>query len=261
MLPMHFFKNMSFTSASIALSLVSFGQFTILFFLIPYLQTIEGYTTLESGLLVLPLAITLTVMATVSAHITRMIGTKYTVALGIGIAALGYLFIALLFRVDTGYPVVLLGQVIVGLGVGVAFSPATNSIMGSVPIDKAGVGSAMNDTTRQLGGALGIALLGTVLNQIYISHLSALQSVLTPEALAASESSVQAAHIVAASLGNSAVAHSLITAADQAYVSGMNQALIFGAVVLVGAALFSLRFLPAQVLRSPEIVLQDAPGD
>ncbi len=252
MLPMRFFKNMSFTSASIALSLISFGQFTILFFLIPYLQTVQGYNTLQSGLLVLPLAVTLTIMATLSARVTRWLGTKYTVALGIGVAAAGYLFIALTFRVDTPFLSILIAQVIVGFGIGTAFSPATNSIMGSVPVDKAGVGSAMNDTTRQIGGALGVALLGTVLNQIYIGRLNDLHSALTPAMLIASENSVQAAHIVAASLQNSGAAHSLISAADQAYVAGMNQALIVGAVVMVCAALFALRFLPSQVRRSEE---------
>ena len=252
MLPMHFFKNMSFTSASITLALVTFGQFTILFFLIPYLQTIQGYSTLESGLRVLPLAITLTVMATLSARISRRLGTKYTVALGIAVAAAGYIFIALTFRVDTAYVWVVVAQIIVGFGMGTAFSPATNSIMGSVPIDKAGVGSAMNDTTRQLGGALGIAILGTVLNQIYISRLGGLSSLISPAQLASSESSVEAAHLVAAALKNPATAHSLISTADQAYVVGMNQALIVGAVVLIGASLFALRFLPAQVHRNEE---------
>src|SRR5205814_1250360 len=128
--------------ASIALSLISFCQFTMLFFLIPFLQTIQGYNTLESGLRVLPLAVTLTIMATLSARITRRIGTKYTVTLGIAIAAAGYVFIASTFRVDTGYFSILVAQVVVGFGVGMAFSPATNSIMGAVPVDKAGVGSA-----------------------------------------------------------------------------------------------------------------------
>ncbi|MBI1258017.1 MAG: DHA2 family efflux MFS transporter permease subunit [Chloroflexi bacterium] len=257
MLPMRFFKNMSFTSASVALSLISFGQFTILFFLIPYLQTIQGYSTLESGLRVLPLAMTLTVMATLSAQISRRIGTKLTVALGIGITAVGYLFMGLTFQVNTDFLAVLVAQIVIGFGVGMAFSPATNSIMGAVPIDKAGVGSAMNDTTRQLGGALGVAVLGTVLNQIYISRLNGLEHMITPAQLASSENSVQAAHIVAAALTNSDAAHSLISVADQAYVVGMNQALLVGAGVLIATALFVLFFLPAQVRRSEEIAVGD----
>jgi EmrB/QacA subfamily drug resistance transporter len=253
MLPMRFFKNMSFTSANVSLTLVSFGQFTFLFFLIPYLQTVQGYSTLESGLRVLPLAITITIMATLSARISRRLGTKYTVAFGIALAAAGYIFMALSFRVDTPYIFILLSQVIVGFGMGCAFSPATNSIMSAIPVDKAGVGSAMNDTTRQLGGALGIAVLGTVLNQVYISRLSEMQATLAPNILALSQNSVQAAHIVAATMSNSSAAQSLISAADQAYVTGMSQALIVGAVVLIGASLFALRFLPSQVRRTEEV--------
>jgi hypothetical protein len=173
--------------------------------------------------------------------------------MGIGLAAFGYIFMALSFRVDTPYIFVLLSQIIVGFGMGCAFSPATNSIMSSIPVDKAGVGSAMNDTTRQLGGALGIAVLGTVLNQVYISRLSELQGTLTPNMLMLSQSSVQAAHIVAATMSNANAAQSLISAADQAYVTGMNQALIVGAAVLAGASLFALRFLPSQVRRTEEV--------
>ena len=187
-------------------------------------------------------------------HTSLLSGAGALLALGIAISALGYLFIAFTFNVDTAYLSVLIAQIIVGFGMGTAFSPATNSIMGSVPVDKAGVGSAMNDTTRQLGGALGIAILGTVLNQIYIGRLGGLSSLISPAQLASSESSVEAAHIVAATLNNSTTAHSLITVADQAYVVGMNQALIVGAVVLIGAALFALRFLPSQVRRSEESV-------
>jgi EmrB/QacA subfamily drug resistance transporter len=253
MLPMRFFKNMSFTSANVSLTLVTFGQFTFLFFLIPYLQTVQGFSTLESGLRVLPLAITITIMASLSARVTRRLGTKYTVAAGIALAASGYLFMALSFRVDTPYILILLAQVIVGIGMGCAYSPATNSIMGSIPIEKAGVGSAMNDTTRQLGGALGIAVLGTLLNQVYIGRLNELQGTLAPNMLEMSQNSVQAAHLVAASLSNSSAAASLISAADQAYVDGMSQALIVGAVVLIGASLFALRFLPSQVLRTEEV--------
>jgi EmrB/QacA subfamily drug resistance transporter len=253
MLPMRFFKNMSFTSANVSLTLVTFGQFTFLFFLTPYLQTVQGYTTFESGIRVLPLAITISIMASLSARITRRLGTKYTVAMGIALAAAGYLFMALAFRVDTPYLLILVAQIVVGFGMGCAYSPATNSIMGSIPVDKAGVGSAMNDTTRQLGGALGIAVLGTVLNQVYISRLADLQGTVAPNVLAMSQSSVQAAHIAAATLSNSNMAQTLIHAADQAYVTGMSQALIVGAAVLIGASLFALRFLPSQVRRSEEV--------
>jgi hypothetical protein len=88
---------------------------------------------------------------------------------------------------------------------------------------------------------------------VYISHLSDLQGTLAPNMLALSQSSVQAAHIVAATMSNSNAAQSLIRVADQAYVTGMNQALIVGAAVLIGASLFALRFLPSQVRRTEEV--------
>ena len=258
MLPMRFFKNMSFSVASIALSLVTFCQFSLLFLLTPYLQTVHGYSTLQSGLGVLPLAITLTIMATVSARISARIGTKYTVSLGIAIAAIGYLFIAASYQVDTSYLVILIGQVIVGIGVGAAFSPAANSIMSAVPIAKAGVGSAMNDTSRQLGGALGVAVLGTVLNLSYASSLNALKNpAMSASVMAQSANSVQAAHQVADALSSN-LRQVLLTASNQAYVTGMDHALIVGAIVLAVAALFVTVFLPAQIRYYDEIAAQRA---
>jgi len=254
MLPIRFFRNRSFTVASIAMAMVTFNQFSVLFFLSPYLQTVQGYSTLSAGLRLLPFALTLTIMASQSARISSRIGTKYTVALGITIAALGALFIAGVYKVDTPYSIIFISEVWLGFGVGMVFSPATNSIMGAVPVDKAGVGSAMNDTTRQLGGALGVAVLGTILNITYTDSIATLKTSLpqlSPDILAKLSSTVQAAHVIAATLPPE-IGTAIITNADQAYVVGMTHGLTVGGIVMFCAGLFVLAFLPAQVQRSEE---------
>lgn len=255
MLPMRFFKNPSFSAASVTLSLVTFSWFGSLFFLSQYFQTVEGYSTLQAGLLVMPLALIVAMVATFSARVTARLGTKRTVAFGISIATVGLLFTAFTFKTDTPVILAIIAQVILGIGMGSTFSPATNSIMSAVPIDKAGVGSAMNDTTRQLGGALGVAVLGAVMNITYLGNVGTLKSALpqlTKPTLDLIGSSVQAAHEVAATLPAQAQ-RIVIATANQAFVDGMRSALIVAAVILAVMAVFVLLTLPAQVQRAEEV--------
>jgi EmrB/QacA subfamily drug resistance transporter len=253
MLPMRFFKNMSFTGANLALVFVTFSLFGSVFFLSQYLQTVQGYTTLEAGILGLPLAFTLTFVASRSAFVAARLGTKYTVALGIAIAGVGLLFLATTLHEDTVYITIAAGQVILATGMGLAVSPATNSVMASVPIRKAGIGSAMNDTTRQLGGALGVAVLGTIMNNAYLQGISTLRTdlpLLPDAAYEAIASSIQAAHIVANNPAVPAAAHDIIVnTANHAFIAGMNEGMFIGALIMFGASLFALVFLPAYAKR------------
>ena len=135
-----------------------------------YLQTVHGYTPLEAGVRLLPMAFAAFVGRITSAWIAQKIGTKLVVALGILIAAGGLFYFNRIAAVNTSYLDIAIGMVITSVGMGITMSPATNSIMGSVPVDEAGVGSAMNDTNRQIGGALGVAILGTLLNSSYAAR-------------------------------------------------------------------------------------------
>ncbi len=256
MLPMRFFKNPSFSIASLDLGLVLFTQFGFLFFISPYLQTIQGYSTFQAGLRLLPFALTITGMASMSARITRRLGVKRMVALGVAIAACGAIFMAVVYQPGTSYTLVFAGEVIFGFGIGMTFSPATNSIMQAVPLEKAGIGSAMNDTTRQVSGAFGVAVLGTVLNLSYIGGLGALKTApqlsgIPAGTLALVAGSVQSAHLVAATLPAPA-ASLIIATADRAYLSGMDNGLLVGAGMLLIASLLALFFLPSQPRRSEE---------
>ncbi|WP_162909699.1 MFS transporter [Aggregatilinea lenta] len=256
MLPLGFFRNMSFTGANLALTLVVFGLFGSVFFFSQYFQSVQGYTALEAGLRMFPQAIVLMFSAAMSARVAQVLGTKITVGVGILIAAGGLFFMSQVLDVGTSYGIILLGMIILGIGMGMAMSPATNSIMGSVPVRKAGIGSAMNDTTRQLGGALGVAVLGTIANNTYLTQITALESKLPPQIpgdlYKAVESSIQGAHIAAGMVPDPTIAQLIVNSANHAFTAGMNDGMLIGSAIMLLASLIAFAILPSEVRRSTE---------
>ena len=256
MLPTTLFKNMSFTGANIALTLVMFSMFGIMFFMGQYLQSVQGYSPFQAGLRLLPMAPISLVTAVSSAQVAKRLGTKVTVSLGIMLAAVGLFYLSRITEVDTPYPVLLGGMALVSAGMGTAMSPATNSIMGSVPVKKAGVGSAMNDTTRQVGGALGVAVLGTIANTEYLNATAALKTSIagipgSEEIYAGVRSSIQGAHIVAEKMPDPGLAQGILDVANQGFVSGMVDGLLIASIVMALTALVTFVILPRDV-RKPE---------
>jgi len=251
MLPLAFFKNMSFTGANIALTLVMFSMFGSMFFMSQYFQSVQGYTPLQAGLRILPMAPVTLVMAINSARVAFRIGTKLTVSLGIFMAAIGMFYLSMIAEVNTVYWEVFIGMAITSAGMGMAMSPATNSIMGSLPVRKAGVGSAMNDTTRQVGGALGVAILGTIMNTTYLHTVGKLSHnpgpALPESALHAIRSSVQSAHIVAERIADPTISQKIADTANKGFVSGMADAFLVASILMVVASLVTLVILPSQV--------------
>jgi EmrB/QacA subfamily drug resistance transporter len=255
MLPLRFFRNLSFTGANMALTLVMFSMFSSFFFMTQYFQTVQGYTPFETGVRILPMAFVSMFFAINSARVAYRIGTKITVSVGIFIAGCGLFFLSQVPDVDTPYWILLIGLCILPMGMGTAMSPATNSVMGSVPVNKAGVGSAMNDTTRQVGGALGIAVLGTVLNGIYLNKLDGLSEqfpMLPDEALEGIESSIQGAHMVAERIPDPTVSQTIIDVANHAFVTGMNDAFLVGCIIMMVTAVLTFIILPRDVQPSQE---------
>jgi Na+/melibiose symporter-like transporter len=249
MLRLVFFKNLSFTGANIALTLIFFGLMGNIFFLSQYMQSVLGYAPLQAGVRLLPMAVTMFITSALSSRIARRLGTKYTVALGVMLAAGGALYFSRIADVNTTYPVIVVGMVITALGMGLTMSPATNSIMGSVPVAEAGVGSAMNDTTRQIGGALGVAVVGTLMNSGYIKQINAIQwpAQTPPQLITAVRSSVQGAHIAAQNVPNQQLSQLIISKADQAFVYGMRHGLLVTAIIMATASIATLIILPKTV--------------
>lgn len=263
MLPMVFFKNRTFTSANISMTLLTFAMFGSMFFLSQYFQTVQGVPPSEAGLRILPQAIMLTFVSSQSARVGKRIGTKRAISLGMALAAFGLFYLSRVMQVDTPYIFVAIGQILLATGIGTAISPATLSIMNSIPMSKAGVGSAMNDTTRQLGGALGVAVLGTIATNAYLNGIEPLRAQLAglpSETFAAISNSIQTAQVAA---NNPAVPDALretiLATTNQAFVSGMNNAMFVGSMVMLGAFIIVTLLMPAPtVSRSPETVAAPA---
>jgi hypothetical protein len=171
MLDVTFFNNPRFSAANAAITITFFAMFGSIFLLTQYLQFTKGYSPLESGVRMLPYAMTMMIVAPASSRVVERFGSKFTVALGLGLAALALLLMTGL-TVDTAYADIAWRFVILAAGMGLVMAPATDSVMGSLPRAKAGVGSAVNDTTRQVGGALGVAIIGSVVSSVYGSKIT-----------------------------------------------------------------------------------------
>ena len=180
MLRLEFFKNPRFSAASGAISLVFFAMFGTVFMLTQYMQFVLGFSPLEAGIRIMPIA-TMIIAAPLAARAVERLGTKVVVASGLTVVAGAMAWLATL-DINSGYGHIAITLSLLGVGMGAAMAPATESIMGSVPLAKAGVGSAMNDTTRQIGGALGVAVLGSVLASSYSSAMAPIVWGLPPEA-------------------------------------------------------------------------------
>lgn len=253
MLPLRFFANPSFALANTAVVLNAFSFFGLIFMLTQYFQSVLGYDALTVGIIQLPIVIAVMIFSSQSAKIVQRFGTKRTVASGALLVGAALLYLHFVIDVNTPYALIFIAEVVIGAGFGLTTSPATNSVMQSVPVRKSGIGSAMNDTTRQVGGALGIAILGSILNGVYRGSLAlplqALPQIPDP-ARQVILRSIQGAHVVASQLpGNSG---GIINAAQAGFVSGMQQALLLAALVMFGSAVLMFLLLPDHAQRSPE---------
>jgi len=242
LLDISFFANPRFSAASVAVTLVFFAMFGSIFFVSQYLQFVLGYSALRSGAALLPVAAALMITAPLSAKLVARFGTKIIVTVGLVLVAAGLLTFSLA-TTTSGYPLVALVLVIIGMGMGLAMAPATESIMGSLPPEKAGVGSAMNDTTREIGGALGVAILGSIGAVVYRHEIAGtLPAGLPPEAGATATDTLGGAAAVAAELPGD-LGDALLGAARAAFADGLNVAAAAGAVTMVIAAVLAVVLL------------------
>ncbi|MFZ0250548.1 MAG: MFS transporter, partial [Acidimicrobiales bacterium] len=251
MLPLEFFKNRRYSAAIASLALLLFAMLGLFFLLTQYLQFALGFSPLKTGLAIGPIALVVLVAAPTSVVIARRVGTKPVVAGGLLIVAAG---LGLLSRttVHSTYAAAVPSIALIGLGVGLGLAPSVESIMGSLPIADAGVGSATSDTSMQLGGALGVAVLGTALNMRY-------QNFMTP-LLAHQQIPPNIEKLIVGSLGGAlAVANhvpgrtgmALAGAARRGFVSGMDLGLVVATIVVAVAGVVVLAALPSRAQQKP----------
>lgn len=251
MLDVRVFANRRFTAGSLAVTFAFFALFGFVFVVTQYFQFVRGYGTLEAGVRTVPFAVFTGTMAPLSQKLSGRFGTKVIVVAGLMSMATGFAVASITAATDTPYGVIVVAMFFMGGGLGLVQAPATEAIMGSLPPAKAGVGSAVNDTARELGGTLGVAIVGSVFSSIYATRLGdALAGTpVPPEAVGLATESVGAAQVVAEQAGVQAgpEAAALITdAVNESFISGWQVGSWVSVGVVLLGALVAWRFLPAR---------------
>jgi MFS family permease len=235
LLDVRLFGERGLASGSVTLLAVFGVQAGIFVVLFPFLQAVLGWSALRATLAMMPMAVLMMLASVLAPYVAVRVGSRSTMATGILLGATGLVLMASLVSVDGGYLSVLPGMLAMGLGMGLSMTPSTEAITSSLPRDRQGVASALNDVTREFGTALGVALLGAVLSAGYKTSIDPrLDGVPTDIADAAREG---VANAVAAADGGSPQAQALVRVAQQSFVDGWQGAMWAGAAVM--AVLFA----------------------
>ncbi len=241
------FANARFSAASGAIAAAFFGLFGFIFLITQYFQIVRGYGVLEAGLATLPFAVVIGGLSPVAIVLMKRFGTTAVVAAGLTLMSAGFL-VAAGSGIDSAY----WGRIVISMtlmagGLALTSGPATEAIMGALPAGRTGAGSAINDTTREIGGTLGVAIVGSVMNSIYGARLvDALAGTsLSPEAISEAGRSVTAG-FQAAALVPPTEAATVVGGVGQSFLDGMAAGSLVAAAATAIAAVAVLVFLPAR---------------
>jgi EmrB/QacA subfamily drug resistance transporter len=250
MLDVGLFRNPRFTAACAAVTVSFFTLLGFIFVMTQYFQFIKRYDALSAGVHLLPVAAAVGVSSVLGTKLAVRFGTKLVVAAGLLMVTAFYVWVAAIVTPGTPYSTIAVQMVLYGTGMGLTSAPATEAIMGVVPRAKAGVGSAVNDATRLLGGTLGVAVIGSVYASIYTSRLTAALPGRLPRALGTlAHASVGAALGVAAHLsgaGHASLGAAVAHAASASFIKGLSAGCLVAAGVAAVGAVAAAALLPAQ---------------
>jgi EmrB/QacA subfamily drug resistance transporter len=248
MLDVTFFKNPRFSAASTGIMMVFFAMFGSTFLITQYFQFVLGYSAWETGLRFLPIALCMMTFAPLSARFVTKVGTKLVVGSGLLLVTVGLGSMVSLTADSSYWPDVVIRMCLMATGMALTMAPATESIMSSLPLGKAGVGSAVNDTTRQVGGALGVAVIGSVLSSVYSAKVGEFllgKPVPTPVKSQIEES-------LGFAIGAGGKLPGLADVARGAFVDGMHAGVLVAAGVALCGAIVAFAFLPARASYATE---------
>ena len=250
MLDVRIFRDARFSAASAAVTVSFFTLLGFIFLITQYFQFVRGYSALSAGVRLLPVAVSVAVGSIAGTQLAMRAGTRLIVTIGLVAMAAFYGWVAATMSATLDYRMIAVQMVLYGLGMGLTSGPATEAIMGAISRSKAGVGSAINDATRLIGGTLGVAVIGSVYASVYGSRLTATTPAGVPSQVAAlAHQSIGAAYAAAGSLaglGDPALGQALRFASTNAFLHGLAiGALVAGGVAAAGAIL-TAAFLPAQ---------------
>jgi EmrB/QacA subfamily drug resistance transporter len=242
MLDIRFFRNRSFSTGSGGMLLVFLAMYGVMFLMTQYFQLVLGYSPFSAAVRFLPMAPIMIIVAPSTPWLSARFGANRVVGAGMLLIATGFLLFAQV-GLHTGYWLILIALIALTSGMAMSMSPMTAAIMSAVPQRRAGAGSAMNDATRELGAALGVAVLGSIAASQYSSHLHDALGVIPASARDAASSSIAGALRVAEQLGGSA-GRAFSLAAQISFIDGLHVAAYFGVALCVAAAVLTTRYLP-----------------
>ena len=241
MLDMKLFKNRAFAVSSLTLTLVFLAMSGVFFSMSQVLQLILGYSALQSSLLMIPLMLPMMALGPFIPSVVKKFGARNVIAIGLTMTAGAFLFMAT-WNKDMTYWHLFGTMFVMMAGISAAMTPGTNILMASVPRNRSGMGSAMNDTTRELGSALGVAVLGAVLSAAYENEIRDTAAQFTGPIKDGLESSLAVALRVADNLGP--LANQISNAAKDAFMTGLSHAALVASAIIFSAAVIALLGLP-----------------
>jgi EmrB/QacA subfamily drug resistance transporter len=247
MIDVGLFRNLRFTAASSSVTIAFYSLSGFIFLVTQYFQFLKGYAPLSTGVRLLPVAATVAVTSVAGTKLAVRFGTKLVVVAGLLSLAAGLAW-ASSVSAGTGYLLIVGQMVLLGSGIGLTSAPAIEAIIGVIPKEKAGIGSAVNDATRVFGATLGVAVIGSVYASLYASRLTGLLPARTPEALArTAHDSVGAALTIAGRLTASqpALAGGIHGAASGAFFHGFQAGCLVAAGVAIAGSVLAGLLLPA----------------
>jgi MFS family permease len=231
------FRERRFAAGTVSVFLQFLAMMGFFFIFLQYLELVRGYGTLKAALAVIPLAVGMMPASTAAAWLGDRFGGRNVGVAGLALSAAGFVWLSQLTVASSYWPV-LFGMIATGAGLGLGMTPATNAIVESLPIAKQGLASAVNDTSRELGAAFGIAIIGSAFTAAYRSHIAPSLHQLPAPVASAAKQAPAAAIDIAGRLGPNG--HALVRHTRTAFMSGQQQALLIAAVALAIGVVFLL---------------------
>src|SRR5262245_11760970 len=253
MLDVSLFRDRRFSAASGAVTVTFFALFGFIFLVTQYFQFVRGFGTLSTGARILPVALSIAVASVVGATLAPRIGTKIVVTTGLVLFGSAFLWISTAAVATPYWSVIVPQMVMMGLGMGLISTPATESILLVLPPARAGVGSAVNDATRELGGTLGVAVVGSIFASVFGSHLASGSFAALPSSvLDKAQGSVGVAQVVAGHDPR------LLPAFHDSFMSAMSTACVVVGLLCLAGAVASAFLLPGRLPVPAEAVEDEA---
>jgi EmrB/QacA subfamily drug resistance transporter len=244
LIDLRLFKSARFSWATAAFTIVGFAMTGVLFILSPFLQIVQGNDAQGTGIRLIPLIAAMMVGAISTDVLAKRFGSKIVVAGGMLGNAVG-MFMLSRVGVDTGYGPVAASLAVIGLSIAFTMIPALDAILGSLPAGETGAGSALTRTLQNIGSSFGVAIMGSILNGAYQSHVSGQLAGLPAQVQAAAQSSVAVAAAIARHLPSPLGAR-VLRAAQESYSQGMSEVMLVSAAMMIAGAILMALFLPAR---------------